>query len=267
MSEASPVVLVTGGSAGLGKVIAKTFLNAGYRVMIVGRSAQRLQDAAEELQGGQQLVTTTCDVSDSAQCQELAEQIHTQLGRLDVLVNCIGTSDRGVVMELTADRLNQLWQENVVTTLHCSQAMLDLLEQSHGSIVNIGSLAGKVGARYLGGYVAAKHALTGLTQQMRLEWRERDVHVALVSPGPIQRPDAGKRYAQHDSEALPESASAPGGGTKVKGLPPESVANAVLKCAQRKKTDVVLPGHLRCLIAIGNAVPRLGDWLLLKFSR
>ncbi|QDT58069.1 putative oxidoreductase [Stieleria bergensis] len=267
MPETSPVVLVTGGSAGLGKIIAKTFLNAGYRVMIVGRSTERLQNAADELDGGDRLAIATCDVSELAQCHELAEQINTQFGRLDTLVNCIGTSDRGVVTELTADRLKQLWQDNVLTTLHCSQAMLILLEQSHGSIVNIGSLAGKVGARYLGGYVTAKHALTGLTQQMRLEWRDRDVHVALVSPGPIRRPDAGQRYAQHNSEALPESASAPGGGTKVKGLPPETVAAAVLKCAQRKKTDLVLPGHLRCLIAIGNAFPRLGDWLLLKFSR
>lgn len=205
-------------------------------------------------------------MADAVDCDRIAGLISDQFGQLDVLVNCIGASDRGLACELSADRLRELFDQNVITTLLCCQAMLPLLEASRGSVVNIGSLAGKVGARYLGGYIAVKHALAGLTQQMRLEWRDKGIHVALVSPGPIRRDDAGSRYADRTVGSLPKSASAPGAGTKVKGLDPQRVANAVLKCAQKRRTDVILPSYLRILIVIGNAIPRLGDWLLLKFT-
>ncbi|MFG0262890.1 MAG: SDR family NAD(P)-dependent oxidoreductase, partial [Novipirellula sp. JB048] len=140
------------------------------------------------------------------------------------------------------------------------------LQQRHGVIINIGSLASKVGARYLGGYAIAKHALAGLTQQMRLELKPRGVHVGLVNPGPIRRDDAGSRYHQLMQGNVPAAAAQPGGGTKIKGLAPEIVARAVLSCVHRRRGDVVLPRYLRLLIAVGHLAPRLGDWLLLKFT-
>ena len=264
----SPSVVITGGSNGLGFVIAHTFVAAGYRVCLVGRAAERLESAVSELNQIQtgQTIHFCGDVTDLATCQKLANHIGQCFGKLDVLINCVGASDRGFVADLTPTRLRELIDINVCSTLLCSQRLLPLLAESGGSIVNIGSLAGKVGARYLGGYNAAKHALVGLTQQMRLEWREQGVHVALVCPGPIKRADAGTRYGDQQQQGLPQQASAPGGGTKVKGLDPQRVAEAVFKCAQRKRTDVILPGHLRFLIVLGNAFPRLGDWLLLKFT-
>jgi hypothetical protein len=105
-----------------------------------------------------------------------------------------------------------------------------------------------------------------MTQQLRLELKPRGIHVALLSPGPIRRDDAGQRYRDAIQEGLPAQAAEPGGGTRLKGLPPERVARAVVRCLHRRTADVVLPGHLRILIAVGHAFPRLGDWLLLKFT-
>lgn len=260
--------MIAGGSSGLGLVIAETFANVGYKIVLIGRSETKLTDAQQHLRSNCNVtaVAIPCDLTDPDQMKGLGDKVNQATGRLDVLVNCAGASDRGLAADLTAERLRELFDQNVVTALLCSQAMLPLLQHSHGSIVNIGSLAGKVGARYLGGYNTVKHAITGLTQQMRLEFAEKGVHVALVSPGPIRRQDAGQRYGDRVNEALPEKASAPGGGTKVKGLDPKRVAKAVLECAQRKRTDVILPGYLRLLITVGNAFPRLGDWLLIKFT-
>ena len=131
---------------------------------------------------------------------------------------------------------------------------------------NIGSLAAKVGARYIGGYAIAKHALAGMTQQLRLELKPRGIHVGLVNPGPIQRSDAGQRYRDSIDDRLPAQAAAPGGGARLKGLPPQRVADAVMGCISRRRPDVVLPRHLRLLIGIGHLIPRLGDWLLMKFT-
>ncbi|MEM6474257.1 MAG: SDR family NAD(P)-dependent oxidoreductase [Planctomycetota bacterium] len=265
----SPLVLVTGGSAGLGRVVGETFLADGYDLAITGRDESRVNQVVAELRDAfpdQRTVGVAADGTSVADCQRVAGGLRDEFGRLDVLVNCIGTSDRGLVVDLEPDRLGSLLAQNVTTMLNASQAMLPLLKESAGSIVNVGSLAGKVGARYLGGYVAAKHAVTGLTQQMRLELRDEGVHVALVSPGPIRREDAGTRYDARASDSLPSSAKRPGGGTKVKGLDAHRVARVILLAAKRKRTDVIMPGYLRLLMTIGNAFPRLGDWILLKLT-
>ena len=262
---ASPVALITGGSAGLGLEIARTFLHDGYRVMIVGRNEDRLNAAIASL-ANEHVKSVRANLSSAAHATQLIDQVVAEFGRLDVLVNCVGASDRGKIESLTPERLDELIMLNVRTALLCSQAALPQLESSQGAIVNIGSLAAKVGARYIGGYATAKHALAGMTQQMRLELRERGVHVGLVNPGPIRRDDAGQRYQQQVGDDLPEQAAKPGGGTRVKGLDPKRVARAVLVCAKKRKPDIVLPGHLRILIAVGHAFPRLGDWLLIKFT-
>ncbi|WP_161604402.1 SDR family NAD(P)-dependent oxidoreductase [Roseiconus nitratireducens] len=265
---AKPLAIISGGSAGLGLVIAQTFADAGYELILLGRSAERLEAAQRQLQaaGSAEVQWFACDATDPHQLRDVAANVTDRFGHLDVLVNCVGTSDRGRVCDLDASRVHQLIDQNVIATLHCSQAMLPLLERCGGVVVNIGSLSGKVGARFLGGYNLAKHALAGLTQQMRLEWREKGVHVGLVSPGPIRRDDAGHRYKDRVDDSLPEQAARPGGGTRVKGLPPERVAAAVLKCVRRRRPDLILPGYLRLLITLGNASPRVGDWLLLRFT-
>ena len=266
----TPVALITGGSAGLGLVIAEVFLKNGYRVVITGRDQGRLETAAASLGEttslSDQLAVVSGDVNAQPDSQRVIEFACSTFGRLDVLVNCVGASDRGLIENLQADKLNELFQRNVITALFCSQAAIPMLSQTHGSIVNIGSLGSKVGARYIGGYATAKHALAGMTQQLRLELRDKNIHVGLVNPGPIRRSDENQRYRDAVSDDLPAQASRPGGGTRVKGLPPERVANTVLTCVRKRKPDIVVPSYLRILIAVGHAFPRLGDWLLLKFT-
>ncbi|TWU57390.1 SDR family NAD(P)-dependent oxidoreductase [Rubripirellula reticaptiva] len=271
--DQSPVALVTGSTAGLGLHIASALVRKGYRVVIVGRDAERLEIARRQIESSPSKTLTNgsvtghlADVTDPQSVGELFASMAHQFPRLDVLVNTVGASDRGLIENLSVSRLEQLITQNVVSVLLCSQAAIAPLEKTGGVIVNIGSLASKVGARYIGGYAIAKHALAGLTAQMRLELKPRGVHVALVSPGPIRRDDAGTRYEQNLDPGLPEQAAKPGGGARLKGLPPELVADAVVRCIHRRSPDVVLPGYLRPLIAIGHAMPRIGDWLLLKFT-
>lgn len=272
-----PTAVVTGSSAGLGLAVAAELLAHGYCVALVGRDSVKLHDALLRLQStaaGRSLTAdetfaVAADLSEPHEVERLAEKVREHWGRLDVLVNVVGLSDRGLLENLQPARLTELMTANVTTALLCCQSFRRLLESSGGVIVNIGSLAAKVGPRYLGAYPAAKHALAGLTQQLRLEWKPLGIHVALVSPGPIRRDDDGSRYNEHlEGESdLPETAARPGGGTTVKGTDPQKVARAVLKVIQRRSPDVMLPGHLRPLVAIGHLWPRLGDWLLLYFTR
>lgn len=277
LSSARPVAVVTGASAGLGLTICKALLDDGHDVVGVGRDNSRLQTAAAwlnsltrpgEATAKGRFTAIAADVSDPDAVSGLFTEIGTTLGRIDLLVNCVGQSDRGTAASLSRERLIELIDANVTTALLCSQAALPLLKVSRGVVVNIGSLASKVGARHLGGYPAAKHALAGLTQQMRLEWREYGVHVALISPGPIRRDDQGQRYHSHAHDAsLPASAMQPGGGTSIRGIEATVVANQVLRCARRRAPDVMVPGYARLLVAVGHLCPRLGDWLLLRMTK
>ncbi len=267
------LVVITGASAGLGLAIASTFLTHGHTVVGIGRNEARLAEVAVgfKRQGIASeighFIPLVADVSNRDSVAGLFATIAVDFGRVDVLVNCVGQSDRGTTATLSRERLAELMTMNVTTTLLCAQAALPMLKQSRGVVVNIGSLAAKVGARHLGGYPAAKHALAGLTQQMRLEWREFGIHVALVSPGPIRREDAGQRYQKNNADLdLPAAALRPGGGAAIKGLEPDWVALQVLRCVQRRTPDVILPRYARAMIALGHISPRLGDWLLLKMT-
>ncbi len=265
---AEPVALITGGSAGLGLAIAKHFSTSGYRVLLVGRKLELLESAKAKLSTACQssVQAYACDVTEPAQVEELFEFVKSEFKQLDVLVNCVGESDRGLIEDLAPDRLQKLIEVNLLSALLCTQKAIHLLEESQGVVLNIGSLASKVGARFIGGYAIAKHALAGLTQQMRLELKDRGVHVGLLSPGPIQRHDAGSRYSDQIDKELPDQAKQPGGGTRVGGLSPEYVASVAFGMVQKRQPDRVLPSYLRLLIGVGHLSPRLGDWLLMKFT-
>jgi uncharacterized protein len=267
-SDHSRRCIVTGGSSGLGLEVAIALLARGDRVLIAGRDEDRLNVAVQKIRQRGLDAPSICkaDVATKAGANHVCDRVVELWGGLDVLVNVVGISDRGLVQDLTTDRLDEVFRLNVHPALLCCQAAKPHLEKSKGVIINVGSLAGKVGSRYIGAYPAAKHALSGLTQQLRLEWKPLGIHVGIIQPGPIRRDDEGTRYANANHANLPQQALRPGGGTKVKGVPPQKVAASILKMIDRRIPDVILPGYLRILIGIGNLAPRLGDWLLLKFT-
>jgi len=263
---------VTGASGGLGLAIARAFINSGYDVIAIGRDEKRLaiasrkiaENTADASSAKGRVVPIAGDVTDAGSVKDVFRKITADFGRVDVLINCVGQSDRGSALTLTRERLVELLDSNVVSALLCSQAALPLLQQSRGVIVNVGSLASKLGTRYLGAYPATKHALAGLTQQMRLEWLEYGVHVALFSPGPIKRVDAGNRYSELSTATdIPAEALRPGAGASLAGLEPQWIADQVLRCVQRRSPDVILPRYMRLMITLWSLFPRLGDRILL----
>jgi len=258
--------IVSGGSSGLGLTIARRLLQRGYAVTILGRDSARLADAGDDL------IATKADasrfqgaVADATSAADLQRAVQSHLDhfqRLDVLVNVVGRSDRGRIDALNADSLRELFDANVISALLGSQACLPSLRQSGGVIVNIGSLASRVAPRYLGGYAIVKHALAGMTRQMRLECEPDGVHVGLVCPGPIEGNHAANRYGVDAESGLPDAAAWPGGGAKIRRLTADKVADAVLRCIDEREIEIILPGKTRLLMAINAVSPRWADWIL-----
>lgn len=263
--------IVSGGSSGLGLVVTRTLLSRGYAVTILGRVGERLAAARQSLlldasTDPARVQTCVADATSVADVQLAVDAHLNQFGRIDVLVNAVGRSDRGRIDMLNVDALRELFEANVITALQCSQACLPGLRQTRGVIVNIGSLASRVAPRYLGGYVIAKHALAGMTRQLRLECEAEGVHVGLVCPGPIASSGPADRYGAGENAQLPRSAAQPGGGAKLKLLTPEAVADAVLRCIEKREIEIIMPKITRLLMLIDAVSPRLADWILSRKS-
>jgi len=258
------VVLVTGGSSGLGRVIAETFAAAGAKVAIAGLEADAVAQVAEEMQrGGRDVLGVHADVTRQEDVDRLFQQTLKRFGRLDVLVNCAGRSMRGKLTDTTPDQFRDLMELNLLATVRCTQAAVPHLLMQRGHVVNIGSLAAKSAARWVGAYPATKHAVAAFSQQLRLELGPEGLHVLLVCPGPIARKEP-RLYPLEDLEGDARHAMAPGGGVKVRGIPPEKVAKAILRACRRRVPELIIPGKARLLFAISQLCPRLGDWIVLR---
>jgi NAD(P)-dependent dehydrogenase (short-subunit alcohol dehydrogenase family) len=260
------VVIVTGGSSGLGREIAETFAEAGAKVVIAARNAEKLNDTADELKrGGGEVLAVPSDITCQTQVDGLIERAISVYGRLDALVNNAGRSVRGRILETTPEKFQELLDLNFIALVRCTRAAMPHLLESRGHLINIGSLAAKSAGRYVGAYPATKFAVAAYTQQLRLELADEGLHVLLVCPGPIARDDMTPRYGD-DLMGLPPSAHRPGAGVKVKSLDPRLLARDILIACERRQPELVRPAKARILFALSSLSPRLGDWLVRRMT-
>lgn len=260
------VAIVTGGSSGLGRAIARALAKRGMRIVIAARGAEKLEATAAELRayGGEVLAVPT-DVTQQVDVDRLMATTIERFGRLDLLVNNAGRSARGDVLSTSAEQFAELMDLNLVALVRCTTAALPHLLAAKGCLVNIGSLAGKTAARYMGAYSATKHAVSAYSQQIRMELGSQGLHVLLVSPGPIAR-DEPRTYGAETAQDLPPSAHKPGAGVKVKLIDPDALAERIVRACERRHAELVVPGRARIVFAISQLWPSLGDWIIRKMS-
>jgi len=258
------VVLVTGGSSGLGRIIAEAFSAAGAKVVIAALEADAVQQAAKEMSStGREVLGVHADITKQEDVDRLFAQSLDRFGRLDVLVNNAGRSMRGKVLDTTPEQFRELMELNLIALVRCTRAAVPHLLKHRGHIVNIGSLAAKSAARWVGAYPATKFAVAAYSQQLRLELGSQGLHVLLVCPGPIQRKDP-RLYPLEGLEDVPDRARAPGAGVQVHAIPPDDLAQAILRACQQRQPELVMPGKARLLFAISQLWPSLGDWIVLR---
>jgi short-subunit dehydrogenase len=260
------VALVTGGSSGLGLAIARQLVQSGARVVLTARDQQRLSAAAGALSmADRQCAWLAADVTQQDQVNLLVAQLVQQHGRLDLLVNCAGKSARGEIAAATAEQFRDLLELNFLSAVRCTQAALPHLLKSRGHVVLVGTLAAKVGSRYLAAYPASKFPLVAYAQQLRLELTAAGLRTLLVCPGPIRRDDGGRRY-EETAVGLPAEARKPGGGVKLKGIDPDWLASRILAACEQGKAELIVPCRARLLFAISQLWPRVGDWIITRMT-
>ncbi|HEY4766777.1 MAG TPA: glucose 1-dehydrogenase [Candidatus Sulfotelmatobacter sp.] len=180
------VVLITGALTGIGRAAAIIFAQEGARIVVSGRRDQEGQALVAELQRlGAEVIFVRTDVRKDEDVRNLVDQTVKHFGRLDIAVNNAGTEgSRGLVTEQTAESYADTFDTNVLgVLLSMKHELRAMLPQGSGSIVNISSAYGSVGAAGASVYVASKHAVEGLTKSAALEVAGTGVRVNVVAPG------------------------------------------------------------------------------------
>jgi len=189
--DSGRVAVVTGGGRGLGFEIARALCAAGTRVAVCGRQADALSAAASSLDpSGRSVMAVVCDVRDERAVAEMVRAVRDRFGRIDILVNNSGIA--GPTSRLWECSLRE-WQDtqavNVTGAFLCCRAVLPvMIGQGSGSIVTVGSVAGKRPSSGRAAYAASKSALVGLTRTLALEAGAYGIRVNLVTPGAIDSP-------------------------------------------------------------------------------
>ena len=208
------VVVVTGGSDGLGLAIVEAFGRLGANVVSLARNQERNEAIASRLnESSLQVTAIQADMTDLPQVENAVRQIEERYGRIDVWVNNVGMSTRANVATTTVDDYADFMRVNFYSSVNGWQASRTCLEKSSGALVNIGSLASKTGWPLMAPYSASKHALAAFTHQLRLEGPEKVAFIH-VCPGPIKRKDSSPRYVDEHSD-LPKEARTAGAGARV----------------------------------------------------
>jgi NAD(P)-dependent dehydrogenase (short-subunit alcohol dehydrogenase family) len=181
-----PVVLITGALTGIGRAAAVIFAHEGAHVVVSGRRDKQGQELVAELQAvGAEAIFVRTDVRNEDDVRNLVDQTVKRFGRLDIALNNAATEGlRGLVTEQTAESYAATFDSNVLgVLLSMKHELRVMLPQGSGSIVNVSSAYGSIGAAGASVYVASKHAVEGLTKSAALEVAGTGVRVNVVAPG------------------------------------------------------------------------------------
>ena len=183
-----PVVLITGALTGVGRATALAFARDGARLVVSGRRDEAGRALAAELRAlGAEAEYVHTDVRHEAEVKQLVDHVVERFGRMDIAINNAGTEGQlGPLPDQTTDNFDATFATNVLGTfLSLKYELRVMLKQRAGSIVNLSSVAGKVGMPGASVYVASKHAVEGLTKSAALEGAAAGVRVNAVAPGPV----------------------------------------------------------------------------------
>ena len=236
--------VVTGGGRGIGAAVARALAEAGASVVVASRTEGDIEQLASKLRAeGHQAWSVVCDVSDPRSIRELAISATDRLERVDILVNAAGIASSAPLHKLTLEDWNRVIAVNATGTFLCTQAFISgMVERKWGRVVNVASVAGLTGSRYIAAYSASKHAVIGFTRCAAAEVAQHGVTVNAVCPGFVDTDMTAEsldRIVQSTGISRDEALAAILDTTPQRRLfEPEEVAHAVLSLCDEKAKGI-----------------------------
>lgn len=197
------VVVITGGSRGLGLLLARELKKEGARLALFARNRAELAQAKDNLGGGDTVITIPCDVTERMQVQHAFESVMQRYGRIDVLINNAGVIQVGPLEHMTYGDYHRAMNVHFWGALHCTEQVLPHMRRRRsGRIVNIASIGGLIAVPHLAAYSASKFALVGYSDAIRAELAKDGIRVTTVCPGLMRTGSAinATMKGRHESE-------------------------------------------------------------------
>jgi short-subunit dehydrogenase len=247
MDFANKVALITGTSTGIGRCLAIDFAKLGAAVVGCARNKQQLEQTLIEIRSINPAARMIpCDVSDREQVNAMFGEILDAFGRIDILINNAGVGMRMPFADASVEAIEQVMRVNYFGMVYCTHAALpSMIAQRYGHIVNISSVAGKVGTLNLSGYCASKFAMNGFSASLHHELKPLGIHVSVICPGPVRT-----NFSRTFANTKPKSPA-------FLMLEPETVSRLVIRAIDRKRFEVVMPWSLALFCRAAGMAPNL----------
>jgi short-subunit dehydrogenase len=249
-------VLLTGGSRGIGPVIAEALAERGAHIALAARSAEGLQNVVQTLSKYPvQVLAVPVDLAQDAQQHALIGAVLEKFGAIDILINNAGLETEGAFIELEWSAVRETLEVNLTAPMALTYRVLPhMLKQQEGHIVNIASVAAKTGAPYAALYSGTKAGMAEWARGLRLELAGSGIHFSTIFPGYVTEVGMFARFKVTPPRVI-------GSCT------PSQVARAVVRAVEHNQLEVIVnsfPHQL--LFALSELSPALGDWLMVKFG-
>jgi short-subunit dehydrogenase len=262
------VVLITGGSRGLGLVLARTFAAEGASLVLCARDPGELERARTELfQAGAQVLTVPCDITEREQVEQMVQAARQRFGRVDVLVNNAGLIQVGPMEVQTLADYEAAMKVHFWGPLYTTLAVLpEMRERQSGRIINISSIGGKISVPHMLPYSASKFALVGLSEGLRAELAKDGIAVTTVTPGLMRTgsPLQASFKGQHEKEFTWFTIS---DSLPIASISAERAAREIVAACKRGAAELTLTLPARLVIPFHGVFPGLTADLLGVMNR
>lgn len=252
------VVVVTGGSDGIGRALVEALLQKGAKVATCSRHHDKLYHLQSQYPSFP-LHTVVADVSNENDCRHFIETTIDVYGNIDVLINNAGISMRALLKDVSMEVMHQVMNINFFGSVYCTKYALESLVKQKGTVVGVSSIAGYRGLPGRSGYSASKFALQGWLEAIRTELSDYDVHVMWVCPGFTT---SNIRNVALDKDGKPQGESPL---NEEQLMSAEECARHILSAIENKRRTLVLTSTGKQTVFMNKFFPALADKLVKKF--
>ena len=258
LSVQNKVVVITGGSDGIGKALVDLYLMNGAKVATCGRNFDKLNHL-QKIYAGRPLMIYSADVGSEQDCKNFITATIKLFGTIDILINNAGISMRALVKDLHLDTIRKVMDTNFWGTVYCTKYSLEHIIKNKGTVVGVSSIAGYRGLPGRSGYSASKFAVNGWLEALRTELLGTGVNVMWVCPGfttsNIRNAALNKDGKSQGETPIDES----------KLMSSDECALHIAKAVQKRKRTIVLTAQGKQTVLLNRLLPSLADRLVKRF--